>query len=154
MIWVEVLDILWEPGKKLKLRKWRDFEIWLSQKFVEETVKAINSQSLLSKWPPLARSYLAYKKQEGLSTNIWEATEELKKALKVKKSRRITIGFDGRRHHSGSKDRFVDIAKRMEFGSSVSNVPPRPLFREIYRWMDRNLSKYYLLYLKERRGAK
>lgn len=149
MIWIEVLDIVWEPGKKLKLRKYRDFEYWLSQKFVEETVKAINSQSLLSKWPPLSRQYLAMKRQEGLSTNIWEATSELKNSLKVKKSRRIVIGFDGRRRHGGSQLKLVDIAKAVEFGSTAHRVPPRPLFREVYRWMNQNLSKYYLLYLKE-----
>ena len=88
-----------------------------------------------------------------MSTNIWEATSELKNALKVKRANRITIGFDGRRHHSGSREKFVDIAKRVEFGSSAQRVPPRPLFREVFRFMDNNLSKYYLLYLKERGGG-
>jgi hypothetical protein len=149
MIWIEVLDIPWEPGKRLKLRKYRNFEYWLAQRFVKETVKAINAQIYLSKWPPLARGYLEKKRQEGLSTKIWEATSELKNSLKVKKSRRITIGFDGRRHHKSSKEKLADIAKRVEFGSSVMRIPPRPLFREVFRWMNANLGKYYLLYLKE-----
>lgn len=149
MIWIEVLDVLWEPGKKLKLKKFRDFEYWLAQRFVKKTVEAINSQSFLTKWPPLTRKYLQTKKDEGKSTNIWEATSQIKNSLKVKNTGRITIGFDGRFHHTGSSMKLVEVAKQVEFGSGVNNVPPRPLFREVYRWMDSNLSKYYLLYLKE-----
>lgn len=149
MIYVQTVQVIWEPGKNLKLRKYKGFEIWLAEKFVEKVKRDIDIQRYRSDWRPLNAKYKRYKIRNGMSPKMWEATGELKDQLKVKVRGRIIVGFDNRRHHGGTGLRYLELSKILEYGSVNRNIPPRPLFRNVLYFMMKHEREYYNLYRKE-----
>lgn len=150
MIKIEVLNLAWEPGKEinkqLPLEEQLKFEDWIALEFVKMVQKSVNEQRYRAKWVPLSLAYLAYKRERGWSLKTWEATGELISNLQFKKADR-SIGFDAGKRHAGSEETYLSIARRLEYGDL--KVPPRPLFRQVYWYMRKNVRYFYNKYLKE-----
>lgn len=153
MIYIPILDKSWSPGKNLlsnqnqQVRK--SFEIYIAYMFVDEVKLAIDTQKYKRKWKPLSPKYLRYKIRKGLSPHIWEATTELKKSLKVTgtNTSKITIGWDKRELHKGTKYPLYKIANHLEYGTR--KMPPRPLFRYVFSYISKNISRYWKMFSKK-----
>lgn len=150
MIKIQVLDNkILDTSRVIDSRATRrqvyEFELYLCDIFIKEVKRCIDTQSI--KWEPLSRPYLLSKVRRGLSTNIWEATSQLKNTLSVRKSTGmvLTIGWKRSEHHKGSKTPIYKIARDLEYGTM--KIPPRPLFRVVFSKIERNLSRYYEEYL-------
>lgn len=149
MIYIEVLNQYWDPCKKLKISQDRDFEIWIAKKFTKLLKQNIIKQRFAPSWKPLNKSYRHQKAKQGLSTNMWEATEELRKSISVRgRGDNLTIGFSKRKIH----DQDIEmIATVLEFGSPVKNIPPRPLYRRVKSNLDKAM---WLMYHQYKQGKK
>lgn len=141
----KILDTSRVVDSRATRRQVYEFELYLCDIFIKEVKRCIDTQSI--KWEPLSRPYLLSKARRGLSTNIWEATSQLKNTLSVRKSTGmvLTIGWKRSEHHKGSKIPIYKIARSLEYGTM--KIPPRPLFRVVFSKIERNLSKYYEEYL-------
>lgn len=151
MIYIQVLDRYWAPGS-IKLRDLGDditqaFEEYMAQEFVRLFRSSIDDQRYKNRWRDLTPGYLQYKKAHGLSTNTWEATSQVKNDLKVLHRGRkvIVVGYDRRFNHIGTHTKVFQIAKWMEYGNL--RIPPRPLFRYIYRYMSANVDFFWKRFL-------
>ena len=153
MIYIQTLDRYWNPSIKLlegaSKKEISAFQKYLAKEFIRLFKLSIDKQRYRAKWVELTPGYLEYKRRHGLSTNIWEATGQLKSSIRLFKIGRYnySIGFDKRRVHVGSKAKLHNIARWLEYGTM--RMPPRPLFRLIYRYMSSNISYFYDKYLKE-----
>lgn len=152
MIYLQTIGRYWDPGAKFlndqSEKSKRNFQIYLAKEYVRLIKLSIDTQRQKSKWVDLTPGYLEYKRRHGLSTNIWEATGELKESLQVfPKGRVITVGFDGHRNHSGTKLRLMKLARILEYGTL--RIPPRPLFRPVYTYMSKNINYFWEKYQKE-----
>lgn len=151
MIYIQVLNRYWDAGSKLSEKNgWSEddtlkFHEYLANEFKNLIVKAIDDQRYRNKWPALTLGYLNYKKKHGYPTNIWELTGELKKSLAVVHKRRkvYEVKFPDK-IHSDTSLKLVELAKILEFGT-IKN-PPRPLFRQVYRYMSSNISYFMKKY--------
>lgn len=152
MIYLQTINKYWDPGVRLldneSQRLKTDFQRYMAREYVRLIKLCIDDQRYKSKWKDLTPGYLEYKRKHGLSLNIWEATGELKNALKVTiRGRSIVIGFDKRSGHKGSKAKLYMIAKWMEYGTI--KMPPRPLFRVVYMYMSANVNYFLKKFLRE-----
>lgn len=146
MIYIEVLDLKWEPGRFLEYKPLRRvFEDYMAKEFIRLIRLSIKKQRYLSKWPPLSSSYLREKIAKGYSANIWEATGELAKTLSYNPRSR-KIGWDNRRVHKGGTKSIV-IARSVEFGTM--KIPPRPLYRMVYYYMRKNVTYFFNKFVEE-----
>lgn len=145
MIYIEVLKRKWNPGKKMleDEKETRKFEKFMGNEFIKLCIKAIDEQRY--KWQPLDLEYEYVKYRKGLSLNIWEATGELKNHLKFKE-RTGRIGFT-KGKHSKAKMTYVKLARILEYGTL--RIPPRPLFRNVYRYMNNNMAFFLNKFRKE-----
>lgn len=153
MIYIEVLERYWNPGKKLARtenltqKELANFHYWLAKEYARLVVKAIDDQRFRYKWTPLSPTFLNYKKKNGYSLGMWEMTGELKNAIRVtKKGNKAIVGYLKKKHEDTNLY-YVELAKILEFGSI--RIPPRPLFRLIYRYMSSNINYFYIKYSKE-----
>lgn len=150
MIYIQTLDKAWSPGEKMlksqnqQVRK--QFETYIAHEFINEIKLSIKSQKYKSKWKPLSPRYLAYKKARGLSPIMWEATKQLKESLTITGTTTLTIGWDKRLLHKKSRYPLHKLAKRLEYGTM--RIPPRPLFRYVYQYMSKNISRYWKKFTK------
>lgn len=124
----------------------RTFEIWMALEYVRLIKLSVDKQRYKSKWAPLSLAYLQYKRDNNLSLKTWEATGELIKNLKFKRTT-MSIGFDEGRVHSDSEESLLKIARTLEYGDL--QVPARPLFRQVYWYMSKNIRFFYKKFLKE-----
>lgn len=154
MIHIQTIDRYWDPGKFLAKDNrslYYKFQEWCANRFVEFVKKSIDRQRYKAKWKDLTPGYLTYKRRHGLSTNIWEASGQVKKDLKVLYSgnrKKLTIGFDVRVKHKRSKNLKVHkLAKILEYGTS--RTPPRPLFRLAFNYFKNNTTYLYKVFLRE-----
>lgn len=153
MIYIEVLDRYWNPGERLIVSEMSEEDIlrfhrYIADEYVMAVKLAIDTQRFRSKWADLTPSYLEYKRRNRLSTKIWEATGELKNNIRSRKSSGmnvIEISFPKNMKHTGSKSTLLEIAKWVEFGTI--KMPPRPLFRQIYIYMSKNIRLYIVRFL-------
>ena len=133
MIYIQVLDKYWEPGKDAGLTgiKALMYDKKIAKIFVEEIKRNIDTERL--RHAPLSRRYLQSKAKKGYSLKKWEATSHLKDSLTVKRISITTymVGWDRKLHYNG--ERIVTIAKRLEYGTMT--MPPRPLFRDTLKQM-------------------
>lgn len=106
---------------------------------------SIKKQYYKRYWEPLSHSYLKFKNEHGLSENIWEATGKLVNSISYRKQgNRFIIGIpDNVKYPNGTSVQYV--AKCMEFGTK--NMPARPLFNPVIRYIRRNVRIYWELYL-------
>lgn len=126
MIYIQPLDYKWFPTDTNDLA----FEEELAKDFVKQVKVAIETQKF--NFTPLSPKYLAYKRQRGLSLNIWEATSQLKNSLGYFiEGDTITIGWDKNLVHDNSNLKVYQIAILLEFGTV--KIPPRPLFRNMLK---------------------
>lgn len=150
MIKLEVIGVNWEPGKRAgefeNRKEVLEFEDWMAEEFIRLVKVSVDEQRQRDKWAPLSAPYLAYKRKHGLSLKTWEATGELMENLIYKKSSRV-VGFDNRKVHSGSRSKYLVIARSIEYGQL--GVHPRPLFRPIYWYMSKNISYFLKKYERE-----
>lgn len=137
----KILDTSRIIDSRLTRRQIYEFEQYLCDIFIKEVKRCIDTQSI--QWEPLSKPYLLSKARKGLSTNIWEATSQLKDTLSVRKSAGmvLTIGWKRTERHKGSKTPIYKIARSLEYGTRT--IPPRPLFRVVYSHMVKSLDKYY-----------
>lgn len=135
----------WAPGSRLARRGSTDysslltaFSRFIADLYVEELVDAINSQRYKSQWEPLTESYLEYKKANGLSTNIWEATSLLKESITFYKSgNSYVVGVNRSLKYPGSNVPVYKVIRWMEYGTS--RMPARPLFGPVKRRLEKNM---------------
>lgn len=145
----------WAPGSRLA-RQYPDteklltaFSKYVAELYVRELVDAINSQRYKGRWEPLTSDYLEYKRKNGLSTNIWEATSLLKESITVYRSdRSYVVGIDRSLKYPGTNVRVYKVIRWMEFGTS--RMPARPLFSPVKRKLERNMRKIWESFLEER----
>lgn len=154
MIHIQTINRYWDPGKFLASKNraiYYRFQEWCAHRFVEFVKLSIDRQRYKAKWRDLTPGYLAYKRKHGLSTNIWEASGQIKRDLKVLYSsnrKKMTIGFDVRVKHKRAKNlRVHQLAKILEYGTL--RIPPRPLFRLAFNYFRNNTTYLYQLFLKE-----
>lgn len=150
MIFIEIIGVKWEPGKESisfasRAEKLR-FEDWMAREFIRLVKLSVDLQRYRAKWSPLSLAYLNYKRDAGLSLKTWEATGELIGALKYKESSR-RIGFDNRVRHKDSNEKYLEIARKLEYGNL--KIPPRPLFRPVYLYMRKNTEFFKDKYRRE-----
>ena len=144
MIYIEPIHVKWEPGKHRGIED-KSFESYMAQNYVELVKERVREEKYKSKWKPLSPAYKKWKEDNNLSPKTWEATGELMRNLKVKSHN--TIGFDNRRRHKMSGEKYIDITRKLEYGNR--SVPARPLFRLVYWYMSKNIEFFYVKYLKE-----
>lgn len=106
---------------------------------------SIKTQYYASSWDPLSASYLKFKQEHGLSENIWEATGKLVDSISYyRHGDRYVIGIkDSAKYPNGTSVLYV--AKCMEFGTK--NMPARPLFAPVLRYIRRHIRTYWEMYL-------
>lgn len=106
---------------------------------------SIKTQYYGGRWEPLSDSYLKFKQAHGLSENIWEATGKLVDSISYyRRGDRYIIGIkDTARYPNGLSVLYV--AKCMEFGTK--NMPARPLFAPVLRYVRRHIRTYWEMYL-------
>ena len=145
----------WAPGSRLATRDgdYRSlltaFSKRIADLYVEELVKAINTQRYKSRWEPLTPEYLAYKKSQGLSTNIWEATSLLKDSITVYRSgNSYVVGVNRSLRYPGTNVLVYKVIRWMEYGTS--RMPARPLFMPVKRRIESNMRVYWESFLLER----
>lgn len=164
---INILDLDWQPGirminkikkngnevkdipKSVKVDLHRKFSKFIAEKMVKLLVSAITTQRYKSRWEPLTPSYIEFKRHNGLSLNIWEATGMIKNHIvSYKYNSSYIIGINPRAKYPGSDLHLLQVAKWMEFGNS--RIPARPLFQPIVNYMKRNIRKYWDEFLRGR----
>lgn len=143
----------WAPGSRLAGTDYRTlltaFSRYIADLYVKELVEAINSQRYKKVWEPLTPEYLEYKRKNGLSTNIWEATSLLKESITTYRSNNsYVVGVDRRLKYPGTNVYVYKVVRWLEYGTS--RMPARPLFGPVKRRIERNMRKYWETFLSER----
>ena len=112
--------------------------------------KAIELQRYRAKWRPLSIPYMKYKRLHHLSLKTWKSTGLLYRSIAYKKHNdHYIIGINPyARYRNGIK--VLDVARYLEYGTRKS--PARPLFRPVIFEMRKNLKKYWITFLKEKKG--
>lgn len=144
MIYIDVINRSWNPGVRFikDKQELRDFHYYIANRYSYLIKKAIDTQRYRQKWADLTPKYLQWKSKHGLSEKIWEATGELKNAIRVyRQGIHYRVGFDRRRKHRHSRVKYTNLARYLEYGTR--NMPARPLFRNIYNYMSKNIRMYY-----------
>ena len=118
-------------GKEIKFKPVNGFSdkelsLMVARELVKRLKKRIEEQD--SKWKPLNKEYLEYKKRHGLDLRKWVATGELESSITVKHSHgSYYVTFLRKKNKEGRF--FETIARANEYGTS--RIPPRPLFRPV-----------------------
>lgn len=107
--------------------------------------QSIKKQYYVRYWEPLSHNYLKFKREHGLSENIWEATGKLVSSISYRRQgNKFVIGIPKNvKYSNGVSVQYV--AKCMEFGTK--NMPARPLFNPVLRYIKRHIRTYWELYL-------
>lgn len=107
--------------------------------------QSIKKQYYVRYWEPLSHNYLKFKREHGLSENIWEATGKLVNSISYRRQgNKFVIGIPKNvKYSNGVSVQYV--AKCMEFGTK--NMPARPLFNPVLRYIKRHIRTYWELYL-------
>lgn len=112
------------------------------KKMLKESIK---KQYYRRYWDPLSVQYLKFKADHGLSLNMWEATGKLVDSISYRRQGdKFVIGIPrSAKYPDGVSVQYV--AKCMEFGTK--NMPARPLFNPVIRYIRRHIRTYWELYL-------
>lgn len=144
MIYIEPIHVKWEPGK---IRGVNDklFETYMACTYVSLIKERVDNEKYKGRWRALNPEYKKWKIRNNLSPKTWEATGELISGLKVKSNN--VVGFDNRKLHKMSGEKYITIARKLEYGDG--KIPARPLFRLVYWYMSKNIDFFYDKYLME-----
>ncbi len=90
-------------------------------------------------WKPLSERWLRYKKKKGWDRRIHIATKTYVKSIRAFPRRRkgrivswaVSPGAPNQ-IHKPSGLRFATLARILEYGSAVRNIPPRPHWRPVW----------------------
>lgn len=153
-IYIQVSSTQWRPasrmarGKAEQERLLGKFAKRIAQVYVEELINAINSQRYRGQWEPLSPEYLEWKKQNGMSTNIWEATSLIKDSIDTWRNNDMyVVGIKRKIKYPDSNIPAFRVIRWMEFGTS--KMPARPLFLPVKRLINSRLRKYWEEFLME-----
>lgn len=104
-------------------------------------VKHLRDQDL--KWKPLSKKYIESKRKKGLSDKTLIATSSYMQAITSDVNQAGTASSAGvfRKSKGKNGENIADIAKTMEYGSIVRNIPARPLWKPVYSEMKKWLIK-------------
>lgn len=112
--------------------------------------KSIHSQYYSRYWDPLNPQYEKFKAEHGLSENIWEATGRLVDSISYRRAgNTYIVGIPPEATYPNGTS-VLYVAKCMEFGTK--NMPARPLFAPVVRYIQRHIRIYWELYLKNPRN--
>ncbi|AWD93021.1 hypothetical protein HSE3_gp069 [Bacillus phage vB_BceM-HSE3] len=150
-VYIQIDKKEWKPGVfmiPIEYKHLSDkFAEYMAKTMAEEVQKAIRRQRYSSKWAPLTISYKIYKTTHNLSTNTWEATGTLRKSITYwKKGDQYIIGIPPRKIYHKSGIPVMTVAKYLEYGTS--KMPPRPLFRPIASYLQKNIRRYWEKFFK------
>lgn len=153
-IYIQPSQSEWRPASRMARGK-EEQEALLSKFakkialiYADEVVKAIESQRYKHKWEPLSEDYLEYKKRNGLSTNIWEATSLVHDSIGVWRSNdRYVVGIKRDVKYPESNVPAYRVIRMIEFGTS--KMPARPLFMPVKRLINSRLRGYWREFLEE-----
>ena len=129
-----------------------EFVEYMAGQMRDSIKKAIELQRYRTKWKPLSIPYMKYKRLHHLSLKTWKSTGFLYRSIAYKKHNdHYIIGINPfLRYRNGM--RVIDVAKYIEYGTR--KMPARPLFRPIIFEMRKNLKKYWITFLKEKKGIR
>lgn len=160
MILISILDLrLWKPlSRSVDAPAYRhllspdalavierDFPLWLTELLKYKVKRAIELQQFPVKYKPLNADYVEWKKATGLKPGFWQATDFLRKSIKVwydASTHTHHIGFPPDLLHPTDRTPVAAIARRLEVGDRKQHLPPRPLFTPIAESMSRNIRKH------------
>jgi hypothetical protein len=161
-ITVSVTGYKWTPGthyikKTLSREQYSQFQLYIAETLRTEIIHAIEKQryakGTIYRWAPLSINYLRYKVRHKLSTNIWEATGQLKRNIQVfPRGNWLVVGFKKFDCYPNTGISFNRIARYVEYGGV--RMPPRPLFRAVTEYIRRNIYRYYKKFEREVLGIK
>ena len=126
----------------------------LQQKFVQfmadmyrqQLIKIINKQMYKHKWAPLTAEYVEYKRKQGLSLRIWEATSLMKNHIVVlRRKDKWYIGPNPKVHYKSGVT-LLEVARWMEFGTQ--KMPARPLFRPTLQYLRSNFAFFHKKFME------
>lgn len=107
---------------------------------------SIRDQRYKGYWTPLDEKYLQFKKDHGLSQNIWESTGFLLDNISAyRQGSDYIVGFRPFVCYPGTDVKVLYVAQCLEFGTE--HMPARPLFGPVTRHIRRYIRRYWLLYL-------
>lgn len=121
-------------------------------------VKFVQQQNL--PWKKLSDKYLARKARQGLSTKIYIATSTLFQSITSKAWDDHSFAGIFRKQKEKNGEYVADIAKVLEYGSIKRGIPPRRLWKVVYRDMRQFLIKEKMFassairQMKKRTGGK
>lgn len=119
--------------------------------YANEIINAIDSQRYASKWEPLSPEYLQWKKDNGLSDKIWEATSLAKDSIGVWRSNdKYVVGIKRDVKYPGSNIPAYKVIRMLEFGTS--KMPARPLFMPVKKLISGRMRNYWNEFIEEELG--
>lgn len=153
-IYIQVHSTQWRPASRMargnaeQERLLGKFAKYIANIYVEELVKAIDSQRYKGRWEPLSPEYLEWKKQNNMSTNIWEATSLVRDSIGTWRNNDVyVVGIKRNVKYPGSNIPAFRVIRWMEFGTS--KMPARPLFLPVKRLINSRLRRYWEEFLIE-----
>lgn len=153
-MYIRATDYVWQPGKhKLEDTEYEllmsDFARYIAKVYAKTLIKLINTQRWKYKWKKLSKPYLEWKKKNGMSLNIWEATGLLKRSISVRwapAKGAFVVGPSPRVKYTRGNVDVLSVARYMEYGTS--KMPARPLFGDAQKYISKNIDRYWRAYLK------
>lgn len=152
-IYIQISQTQWRPG--IRIAKQEDMEKllgkfarYIATVYSKMLKDAIDSQRYKSSWEPLSPEYLAWKKSNGLSDHIWEASSLVKDNIGVWRSNdKYVVGVKRDVKYPGSNIQAYKVIRMLEFGTE--RMPARPLFMPIQRYISAHIRKYWDDFLDE-----
>lgn len=135
----------------------REFPLWLCELLKYKVKRAIALQQFPTKYKPLNKDYVEWKKAQGLKPGFWQATDFLRQSIKVwydVSTATHHIGFPPSLLHPTDRTPVAAIAQRLEKGDRRQNLPPRPLFTPIAAEMSRNIRRLLREFLQRHHPTK
>jgi phage gpG-like protein len=141
----------WRPASKIAKEEHQrllgQFAHYMAKVYAEEVRKAIDSQKFANNWAPLSEDYLKFKRRNGLSLKIWEATSFLKDNITAYRSNdKYVVGVNKRIKYPTTEVPAWKVMFWMEFGTT--KMPARPLFRPIATNLQKSIRQHWIRFLK------
>lgn len=147
MIYIEPINVKWRPLLAYNIPRHERvaFEYYLMYEYVKRVNRFVDLRLWESRFPPLSPQWLSIKEENDWFLGPWKATGDLLSHLRIKNG--TTIGFDKRIKFDKKGHTYLDLARWLEYGTTTESggvrIPPRPLFRDTYLYMRKNIGRYY-----------